>query len=247
MTDKLQALVIGSSGGIGQAFVSQLVATQGYYRVHAVSRSVPQKPIDGVKYHIIAEQNEQTIKDYCEELLQTNTAFSTIICCIGTLHDKTKNGRQINPEKRLEDLNAIQLQHYFKINVILPMLWLKGIEPLVKGKHAAHVAFLSARVGSISDNRLGGWYGYRASKAALNMMLKTAQVELQRRAKNVCLISYHPGTVDTSLSKPFQANVPADKLFSAQFTAGQLLTQLAKLEAKEEPHYLDWQGKTIPW
>jgi NAD(P)-dependent dehydrogenase (short-subunit alcohol dehydrogenase family) len=247
MTEKLQALVIGASGGIGEAFVNQLANTEQYCQVHAVSRTVPKQPIEGVKYHIIAEQNEHTIKTYCDELTQTNIAFTTIICCVGTLHDKTKKGTKISPEKRLEDLHALQLQHYFKINTILPALWLKAVEPLIKGQHAANVVFLSARVGSISDNKLGGWYGYRASKAALNMLLKTAQIELQRRAKNVCLISYHPGTVDTALSKPFQANVAPEKLFTAQFSAQQLLAQLDNLHAQDGPHYLDWQGKTIPW
>jgi NAD(P)-dependent dehydrogenase (short-subunit alcohol dehydrogenase family) len=109
------------------------------------------------------------------------------------------------------------------------------------------LVFFSARVGSINDNLLGGWYGYRASKAALNMLLKSAQVECQRRAKNISLVSYHPGTVDTELSRPFQANVPKDKLFSSEFTVSQLLQFVTNLLAEDGPHYIDWQGKTIPW
>ena len=107
--------------------------------------------------------------------------------------------------------------------------------------------FFSARVGSINDNKLGGWYGYRASKAALNMMLKCAQIECQRRAKNISLISYHPGTVETELSKPFQSKVPTGKLFSAHFTVTQLLNIIPSLSAENGPHYIDWQGNTIPW
>lgn len=247
MNNKPQALVIGASGGIGEAFIHELVNGGQYSQVHGVSRSVPKQPIESVKYHIITEQNEQSIQTCCQELAQTQIVFSTVICCIGTLHDKSKTGRAIQPEKRLEDINAEQLQHYFNVNTILPTLWLKALEPIVKGQHLAKVVFLSARVGSISDNQLGGWYGYRASKAALNMLLKTAQVELQRRAKNVCLVSYHPGTVDTALSKPFQNNVRPEKLFTALFTAQQLLSQLDDLQAQNGPYYLDWQGKTIPW
>jgi NAD(P)-dependent dehydrogenase (short-subunit alcohol dehydrogenase family) len=247
MSNKPQALVIGASGGIGQAFIYELVNTGQYSQVHAVSRSAPKQPIDSVKYHIITEQNEQSIQDCCQHLAQANIPFSTVICCIGTLHDTGSEGVSIQPEKRLEDINAAQLQYYFNVNTILPVLWLKALEPIVKGKHLAKVVFLSARVGSITDNQLGGWYGYRASKAALNMLLKTAQIELQRRAKNVCLVSYHPGTVDTALSKPFQTNVRPEKLFTAQFTAQQLLSQLDNLQAQNSPHYLDWQGKTIPW
>lgn len=247
MNNKHQALVIGASGGIAQAFIHELVSQGKHTQVHAVSRKLPTYPVDGVKYHIITEQNEHTIGAYCKALAQAELVFSTVICCIGTLHDKTKQGITTLPEKRLEDITAAQLHHYFHINTALPALWLKSIEPLVKGQHLAKVVFLSARVGSINDNRLGGWYGYRASKAALNMLLKSAQIELQRRAKNVCLVSYHPGTVDTPLSKPFQANVEPDKLFSPQFTAQQLLSQLEHLYVQESPYYLDWQGNMIPW
>ena len=105
----------------------------------------------------------------------------------------------------------------------------------------------SARVGSISDNRLGGWYSYRASKAALNMMIKTAAIELARRAKNIKLIAFHPGTTDTPLSKPFQKNVPENKLFSAEFVAKQLLDIVENTPIDQSPSYLDWQGETINW
>ena len=107
--------------------------------------------------------------------------------------------------------------------------------------------FFSARVGSISDNSLGGWYGYRASKSALNMLIKCAQIECQRRAKNITLISYHPGTVETELSKPFQSKVPTGKLFSTDFTATQLLQIIPNLTPENGPHYIDWQGNVIPW
>lgn len=118
---------------------------------------------------------------------------------------------------------------------------------LLKGAHPAHLVFLSARVGSIADNHLGGWYGYRASKAALNMMLKSAHIEYNRRAKNICLVSYHPGTVATQLSESFRANVPEGKLFSPEFAIAKLLIHTQALTSENGPHYIDWQGKTIPW
>ncbi|MGO4891925.1 SDR family NAD(P)-dependent oxidoreductase [Flavobacterium sp. W21_SRS_FM6] len=242
-----KALVIGASGGIGEAILGELVKAQKHSEVHGISRSLPANLIEEVNYHGIAEHNETSISACCHKLAQLGGLFSTVVCCIGTLHDKTVSGVNIQPEKRLEDVHAEQLHHYFHVNTIIPALWLKALEPLVKGQHQAKVIFLTARVGSISDNRLGGWYGYRASKAALNMLIKSAQIELQRRAKNVTLVSYHPGTVDTSLSKPFQSNVKAEKLFSAHFTAQQLLSQLDDLHAQDGPYYLDWQGKTIPW
>ena len=109
------------------------------------------------------------------------------------------------------------------------------------------MAALSARVGSIGDNHLGGWYAYRSSKAALNMMLRTLSIEYGRRVKNVKIISFHPGTTDTALSKPFQASVPSDKLFTPEFVAGRLYGIMAEAEIDGQLSYLDWDNKAIPW
>jgi NAD(P)-dependent dehydrogenase (short-subunit alcohol dehydrogenase family) len=170
-----------------------------------------------------------------------------VVCCIGALHATGADNQQIMPEKRLEDIQKDQLSFYFTTNAILPAIWLKYVEPLLKGSEPAKLVFFSARVGSISDNNLGGWYGYRASKSALNMLIKCAQIECQRRAKNICLISYHPGTVETPLSKPFQSKVPTGKLFTTDFTVTQLLTIIPSLTPENGPHYIDWQGSVIPW
>ena len=127
------------------------------------------------------------------------------------------------------------------------MLWIQKLTPVLTGKSPCTFVLFSARVGSISDNRLGGWYSYRASKAALNMMVKTAAIELARRAKNIKLIAFHPGTTDTPLSKPFQKNVPESKLFSAEFVAKQLLEIVEKTPHDQMASYLDWQGEKINW
>ncbi len=163
----------------------------------------------------------------------------------GTLHNKTHM-----PEKKLEELNADYFNELFNSNTLTPLLCLQSILPLLTHKTQCTITALSARVGSINDNKLGGWYTYRASKAALNMLFKTAAVELARRAKNTKLVLFHPGTTDTALSKPFQKNVPADKLFSAEFVAKQLFTLTFNnphLKLNGEPAYLDWQGEAIPW
>ena len=133
------------------------------------------------------------------------------------------------------------------VNFIPPSLWIKHAVKLLAPKCLTSFTVLSARVGSISDNQLGGWYGYRASKAALNMMLKTAQVEYRRRLPESGLVAYHPGTVDTQLSKPFQANVKPEKLFTPEFTAQALWRELDTLSVEKAPYYIDWQGKTISW
>jgi NAD(P)-dependent dehydrogenase (short-subunit alcohol dehydrogenase family) len=132
-------------------------------------------------------------------------------------------------------------------NALTPMLWIKKLISILSGKSPCKIVVFSARVGSISDNRLGGWYSYRASKSALNMMLKTTSIELARRDKNIKLVAFHPGTTDTPLSKPFQRNVPANKLFTCEFVAKQLLSIIVEIPFDQQVSYLDWQGKKINW
>jgi NAD(P)-dependent dehydrogenase (short-subunit alcohol dehydrogenase family) len=244
---KGNALVIGASGGIGKTLVKQLHETGEYEHVYAVSRTLPKSPIDGVQYYTLDSEDESFVAQYCHQLKQAGGQFSLVVCCIGALHTVGADNQKIMPEKRLEDIHQAQLSFYFTTNAILPAIWLKHVEPLLKGPEPSKLVFFSARVGSISDNNLGGWYGYRASKSALNMLIKCAQIECQRRAKNICLISYHPGTVETELSKPFQSNVPTGKLFTTDFTVTQLLTIIPSLTPENGPHYIDWQGSVIPW
>lgn len=246
-TVQTDALVIGASGGIGQEVVRQLNTREDITTVHAVSRRLPTSPEMGVKYAKIDYSDEQQVADYCTMLGQGSRRLSLIICCIGVLHGDTDTGVVLTPEKRLEDLSVQQLNGYFFTNAVLPAIWLKYVEPLVAKGCPVKVVLFSARVGSIGDNHLGGWYGYRASKAALNMLVKTAQIEYQRRANNVALICYHPGTVDTRLSKPYQANIVRDKLFTASFTVRQLLSQLPDLDADNGPYFIDWNKQAIPW
>ncbi|MFT2092334.1 SDR family NAD(P)-dependent oxidoreductase [Paraglaciecola sp. 2405UD69-4] len=243
---KGNALVIGASGGIGSELVSQLIQSSLYHQVHAVSRTLPSEPVREVCYHKVDSEDEGNIASLCQSLRAQNIQFTLVISCIGALHG-VNDEHPVTPEKRLEDINSRNLDFYFATNTIIPAIWLKNVEQLLKGKHEAKLVFFSARVGSITDNKLGGWYGYRASKAALNMLIQTAQIELQRRAKNIAIVSYHPGTVDTGLSKPFQNNVPKGKLFTAAFTVSQLLNMLPDLTVQNAPYYLDWQGKRIPW
>ena len=178
-------------------------------------------------------------------LKEQNADIQQVIIFNGTLHNETHM-----PEKKLEDLDAEYFSQLLNSNTLTPLLCLQSILPLLTHKTHCTITALSARVGSINDNKLGGWYTYRASKAALNMLFKTAAIELSRRAKNTKLVLFHPGTTDTALSKPFQKNVPAGKLFTAEFVAKQLFTLTFNnlhLELNGEPAYLDWQGETIPW
>lgn len=237
-----RALVIGAGGGIGKEVVKQLVASTTYSDVVAISRTPPEAQIDSVEYHQLNSADESAVSGFCQK--QTHP-FSLIVCCVGLLH---RDGEMaVTPEKRLEDIQPHLLLEYFKANTVVPAIWLKHGVKLLKQSAPSSMVFLSARVGSIEDNKLGGWYGYRASKSALNMLIKSAQIEYARRAKNVTLISYHPGTVDTNLSKPFQANVPTGKLFTTEFTVRQLLKIIPTLDINEAPHYIDWNSVQIPW
>ncbi|TLU65128.1 SDR family NAD(P)-dependent oxidoreductase [Thalassotalea litorea] len=188
------------------------------------------------------------IQQCCDTILEHHQAIDTIYICNGVLHGNLQteqNSRSFYPEKKIEDLDLQTLQHVMTTNAFMPALWLQNLTALFALKHPCKVICFSARVGSISDNHLGGWYSYRASKAALNMLLKTMSIEFSRRFKNVKLIAFHPGTTDSRLSEPFQANVPKERLFSPEFVSQQLIDIVESLDFDGELSYVDWDNKTI--
>lgn len=237
------ALVLGAGGGLGKAMVQQFLADPSISRVVAVSRNgCPADVADARLDWLVSDYSEQSMTSVVAQLTPFKGTVTRVCLCHGLLHSES-----VWPEKRLEDITADALHEVFHANTVVPGLWLKHLHSLLKGALPCAVAVLSARVGSIGDNRLGGWYAYRTSKSALNMMLQTTAVEYSRRVKNVKLISFHPGTTDTALSKPFQAAVPTDKLFTTEFVAGRLATIMASAEPDGQLVYLDWDNKTIPW
>ncbi len=137
--------------------------------------------------------------------------------------------------------------HYFQVNSIGAILLAKHLLPLFKHGDRSVFATISAKVGSIGDNQLGGWYGYRASKAALNMLMKTASIEYGRTCPQAIVVTLHPGTTDTRLSLPFQGNVPPEKLFSVERTVTQLLTVIEQLEDSDSGQFFSWDGSRLPW
>jgi NAD(P)-dependent dehydrogenase (short-subunit alcohol dehydrogenase family) len=238
-----KVLVIGAGGGIAQALIQQLNDDNKVANIVTISRQDVSLLSDKHQHHSFDSSDETHIKNFVNQQ-KKDFLFTHIVCCTGVLH--TSGDKTLKPEKRLEDMSAEQFTEYFRVNTIVPALWIKHAVNLVE-KAGATVIVFSARVGSISENQLGGWYGYRASKAALNMIVKTAAVEYKRRAGNTTLVCYHPGTVDTDLSKPFQANVKPEKLFTAAFTAQQLIKHTISLDPAQSPYYLDWAGETINW
>lgn len=236
-------LVIGANGGIAQEIVTQFCADANK-QVFTISRNASGQSYANQQHSQLDSSDESQVVAFVQDLKSRGIMLSIVICATGVLH--SSGDKKLKPEKRLEDINAEQLAEYFRVNTMVPALWLKHLIKVVD-KTAATIIFFSARVGSISENGLGGWYGYRASKAALNMMVKTASVEYKRRAPNTILGCYHPGTVDTALSKPFQANVKPGKLFTPEFTVSQLLSHMQTFDADSSPYYFDWEGKSIAY
>lgn len=187
--------------------------------------------------------DESTIEAVARTIGEETNRLDRIVNVAGVLHDA--NG--IAPEKRLESISAEALQAVFAVNAFGPLLVLKHLYGLLRHENRSVVANVSARVGSISDNRLGGWYAYRGSKAALNMFTRNAAIELGRRAPNAIVVAVHPGTVDTQLSEPFQRGVPADRLFPVDRAAQQILDVLDALEPSQTGSFLAWDGSEIPW
>lgn len=224
-----KAMVIGASGAIGSAFLRALSHDANCVSLHALSRASP-GGFDVTDEASIAQQSERA---------KPLGPFQLIVDATGAL---VIDGKL--PEKSLSHLSHESLLQSMAVNAIGPALVLRYFAPLL-ARGPAIYAKLSARVGSISDNRLGGWYGYRASKAALNMYLQTAAIELQRTHPDWKVVALQPGTVDSALSKPFQSNVT--HLLTPDASVQGMLQSLAQLPSKKGAHFIDHQGHEVPW
>lgn len=236
------ALVVGASGGIGAAIIKQLLSSSQVGHIIAVSRQQPRIVDPRLTYLMLDVSQEQGRYALKKELAAQPIHF--FFNAIGILHNKAQ---QLLPEKRLDQLSVENLTQTMNINAFTPILLLAALQDSFKGVHPSVIASLSARVGSIEDNRLGGWYSYRASKAAHNMLLKTASIELKRLNKQCTVLCLHPGTTDTALSKPFQARVPNEKLFTSAFVAEKLLAVIAQRTPDDSGTFWDWNGQPIDW
>lgn len=238
-------LIIGASGGIATAVLNQEVARlkNNSGRVFAISRS-KLKDVDSESVQTLqcSRQDDDQRAEAVTWLKNQQAQLQRVYICTGVLH-----GDAFSPERKLESLDASAMAQVMQINAFLPMLWIRDLLSLLKTSLPKDLVVFSARVGSISDNRLGGWYSYRASKAALNMLLKSAAIELTRRQCHTRVLAFHPGTTDTPLSRPFQSNVPKDKLFTPDFVARQLLDYLAKSSARRDMEFVDWAHQPVGW
>ena len=245
------ALIVGASQGIGLGFVKKLLNHSPSTHIYATYRDresgmglmeLAAKYPDRLVTLAMDITDESQISAGIETIQKQTDKLDYVINCVGILHEGN-----LAPEKSLRQINAEQLTRYFQVNSIGSILLAKHLLPLFRHGDRNIFASISAKVGSIGDNRLGGWYGYRASKAALNMFMKTASIEYARRAKKTIVVTLHPGTTDTKLSQPFQRNVPAEKLFSVERTVNQLFDVLDNLKQTDSGQFFSWDGSRLPW
>ena len=226
-----RAIIVGASGGIGKALAKAL--RKRGCEVVPLSRN-------GEGEDLKLDIDDEASIEGAAKALRSQAPFDLIIVATGLLH-----GCKVQPEKSYRELCAHALARYFAVNATGPALVARYFLPLLHQRRRAVFAVLSARVGSISDNRLGGWYGYRASKAALNMIVRCQAIELGRtRPQTICL-ALHPGSVETGLSEPFQKNIPAEKLFSPARAAECLLEIIGSATTKENGKIIAWDGSVI--
>ena len=231
---KSSAVIIGASGGIGGAFEAALIEEGAYDVVHGFARSrTGAQFLDLLDEASIAAAAEHVAKGPAPTLL---------IVATGLLH-----AGEAGPEKALRELDPAWLAQVYAVNAIGPALIAKHFLPIMPKTGRMVFAALSARVGSISDNRLGGWHGYRASKAALNMLVRNLAIEERRRNDRSIVVALHPGTVDTALSRPFQTNVQPGRLFDPERAALQLLDVIEELKVTDSGKLFDFEGAEVPF
>lgn len=225
------AVIIGASGGIGAALADALEEEGAHDQVWRLSRRTGDLDL-----------TEEASIEAAAARVAAGPAPSLVVVATGILHDGASG-----PEKALKDLDPVWLARTYAVNAIGPALVAKHFLPLMARTGTPVLAALSARVGSISDNKLGGWHGYRASKAALNMLLRGAAIEARRHYDRSIVVGLHPGTVDTALSKPFQGNLAPGKLFAPDRAAVQLLDVIDGLKPQDSGKLFAWDGAEIPF
>ncbi|BFM08514.1 SDR family NAD(P)-dependent oxidoreductase [Halioxenophilus aromaticivorans] len=233
-----QVAILGGSGAIGNALV-RVYQQQRNTRVWCLSRSQPSNV--GDEGFIKADVTDEASLLAAAQTLKQNPPLDTLIIATGALHSEA-----MQPEKSLAKLEAEAFLESIQVNTLGPALAIKHLLPLLDKGSASRCGVLSARVGSIGDNRLGGWYSYRSAKAALNMFIKTAAVELARSHKHSVLVGLHPGTVDSELSKPFQRNVAPQKLFTPSYSAECLMAVLGSKTNIDSGQVFAWDNTPIP-
>lgn len=234
-----QVIVIGGSGGLGQAMCESLLANLPNVQVSAthLKSDIPFQH-ERISWHSLDIRDSAAIEEWASDFDHVDWILNFAGYLHGSAGKPEKSIRAIDPEFMMENI---------RINALPTLLFARHFGRALKQSSAPIMATVSARVGSIEDNRLGGWYSYRMSKAALNMALKTLSIEWKHSHPKGCIAALHPGTNDTALSKPFQANVKPEKLFETSYTASMLLKLLRGLSPSNSGCFWSWDGNIIPW
>lgn len=234
-----KAAVFGASGGIGRALCNALLE-RGCEVVHAGSRSEERLAAKGIQSFVFDFADEPSIARAAKNMRDDPPELVIVATGVLTLADGT------GPERALKRIDPQAMREVFTINTIGPALIAKHMLPILSRTSPFRFAALSARVGSISDNQLGGWYSYRASKAALNMLLKNFALEMGRTHPHGVVVGLHPGTVDSDLSKPFQAGLPEGQLTEPSVAARSLVEVIASLTPEDSGRVFDYAGREVP-
>ncbi|CAK9327676.1 unnamed protein product [Citrullus colocynthis] len=253
------SMVQGASRGIGLEFVRHLLEKNEKGQVVATCRNPGQatgllelknKFAERLSILELDVTNETTIKASAKSIEERYGSLNLLINASGILSVPNV----LQPETTLNKVEKSSLLHAYEVNAVGPILVIKHLWPFLKAgggpgteRDVAVVANLSARVGSIGDNRLGGWHSYRASKTALNQLTKNVSVEFARKKDPIICILLHPGTVDTDLSRPFQRNVPEGKLFTKEYSVQKLMTIINNAKSQDNGKFFAWDGEEIPW
>jgi len=237
----INAVVFGAGGGLGGAFVEALAAEDAVARVHAVSRILPDVASAKVTGHA-CDPLDETALERTVAAVTVDGPIHLAIIALGILH-----GDGIAPEKTWRQVDADVMARVLAINTIAPTLIAKHVLPALAKDRKTCLAALSARVGSIGDNRLGGWVSYRASKAALNMTIRTFAIELARVNPKAAFVGLHPGTVETGLSQPFRGGVPEGRLFTPERSVAGMLSVIDDADRVTSGRVFDYAGAEIPF
>jgi NAD(P)-dependent dehydrogenase (short-subunit alcohol dehydrogenase family) len=236
----MRIVITGASGGIGAALVDRLAGRRNVDVVIATHHRSKPPAIEhpNISWHQLDLTDEAAIRDWAAQV----GGIDWLINTAGMLHTAAQG-----PEKTIRHIDPAFFMQSMSINALPSLLLAKHLQAGFRHGRPAVFATVSAKVGSIEDNRLGGWYSYRASKAALNMCLKTLAIEWRRSLPNVVVAALHPGTTDTALSRPFQRNVPPAQLFTPEQTVTHLLKVLDNLEPAQSGQFLAFDGEQLPW
>ncbi|MEA5424413.1 MULTISPECIES: SDR family NAD(P)-dependent oxidoreductase [unclassified Synechococcus] len=236
-----EALVVGA-GGIGMALLEALQQRAPGLRLHAAGRHRPDRLPEEVVWLPLDLSDDLSLGTFAARIQATAPTLRLVINTAGLLHAPA-----LQPEKRLSQVKRQALEQSFAVNAFGPILLAQAVEPCLPRCEPCQFASLSARVGSIGDNRLGGWYAYRGAKAAQNQLLRTLALEWQRRLPLACVSLLHPGTTATAFSAPFRGSVPAEQLFTPRRAADHLLDVISGLGPEQSGNFWAWDGAAIPW